>query len=165
MTLTAYGAAGDTYQFTGQVAGALTAPLGQGGRIVAAYANAAGQSAGEDLLWQNPTNFNGTLAVQQTVTANANATTLRLALTAVLDAGHLDFGDFNWQRLAAGAVIRRSTYMLAGTARMLPVCSSSTAMVRLSMCGRTRVPSTAVNPSAAASPSPAPSPVSRWARP
>ncbi len=139
MTLTAYSAAlpstaGDTYQFTGQVAGALAAPLGQGGRIVAVYANAAGQSAGEDLLWQNPTNFNGIVTVQHTATVNANAATLRLTLTAVLDAGYLDCGDFNRQHLTAGAVIRRSTYMLAGTACQYAPVNGSPAICVKTLC-------------------------------
>lgn len=35
--------AGDGYQFDGQVAGSLVAPVGQGGQIVARYSNAAGE--------------------------------------------------------------------------------------------------------------------------
>ncbi|HUM72257.1 MAG TPA: hypothetical protein PLK31_25825, partial [Chloroflexota bacterium] len=83
----------------------LQAGLGQGGQMLALYQNAAGQSAGQDMLWQNPVDYHGPFQVGETFTANTGATTMRLALEVNLDAGYLAFNSFDLQHLTEGDVI------------------------------------------------------------
>ncbi len=103
-----------------QVTGAVTARVGQGGRILAVYKDGGGQSAGSDVLWRSPLNFSGSTQVQDTFTANANAATMQLALESDLDAGHLAFSGLGLS-ICASDVIRCSTYSVGGQATAVKV--------------------------------------------
>lgn len=118
LTLTAYSdlinvEGGGWYQLDAQITGEVQAGVGQGGRVLLLYNT---QPNTPLTAWQNPANFSGTVTDNSLFIPSQNTTQMFILLETKLDAGHLAFSDFDLQHLAAGDIIQRSTYSVAGTA-------------------------------------------------
>ncbi|HRQ42700.1 MAG TPA: hypothetical protein PLD25_32710, partial [Chloroflexota bacterium] len=132
------------YRLTTQITGELDAVLGQGGKMWAVYENLAGQTLGSALLWENPANFNGATTMQEEFTPVPLTDKIRIALETNLDAGHLTFDDFVLENLpAAGPIIQRRTYSLAGQAIATKVSGDPAAALPLEAARLTEVSSLA----------------------